>query len=457
MKLKALAASVAACLTFGLVGNSQAVVYDYCTYDTDTIDTFFAERAVGYIVKAENWNQIQCAVKALENKLGAPPAVGGGGDISGPVSSTLNAIATWGDTTGESLLNTSVIINSDGVLTLPDQDTIGGNMIQVMDNDEATDRSCSEIGLSGLAVFADTTSGSGDAWTWCVSSAWQIQDLSENVLFGVTSSLTSLGNTVVLSDVSYQTCTLKTNSGGTILCGDDLGATGIPFEPSSTDNAIVRWDGVDGEAVQDSGITISDADDMVFPDDDELIFGIPDELAIRYDSVAGVAELDITTALQILDSADADIALIDPAGTYYIQVVDGVEFHDRTDPDTACISLDEGATGGELFHDKNCDHTKDAGENYLGSGGAINHTDLGDIPDSIISGHTGFFDVGATRTITGQIDMTMAAPLLRMTDSDIGAAGDLFTIASNSTLWYIEADTPILSLKSDTDGTFPME
>lgn len=44
-------------------------------------------------------------------------------------------------------------------------------------------------------------------------------------------------------------------------------AAGISGPGTTVDNAIVRWDGTDGSAVQSSGVTISDTDDLTVPGD----------------------------------------------------------------------------------------------------------------------------------------------------------------------------------------------
>lgn len=51
---------------------------------------------------------------------------GSGGGITGPVSSTSRAIATWGDTTGDSLLDNTVGIDVSGNITLATGDTVDG-------------------------------------------------------------------------------------------------------------------------------------------------------------------------------------------------------------------------------------------------------------------------------------------------------------------------------------------
>lgn len=45
----------------------------------------------------------------------------------------------------------------------------------------------------------------------------------------------------------------------------DIIAINLPA--SSTDHAVVRWDGTSGDTIQDSGITIDDSDNLIIPDD----------------------------------------------------------------------------------------------------------------------------------------------------------------------------------------------
>lgn len=78
---------------------------------------------------------------------------------------------------------------------------------------------------------------------------------------------------------------------------------------SSTDNAVVRWDGTDGDAVQDSGVTIDDDDNLVSPG--KASFGTTSadgQVHIdQNDPVAGIPVL-------VLDQADVDEAFVKVIG-----------------------------------------------------------------------------------------------------------------------------------------------
>ena len=72
-----------------------------------------------------------------------------------------------------------------------------------------------------------------------------------------------------------------------------LGSAGFVSNPglSSTDNAIVRWSGTGGVVIQDSGIFISDADNLRIavdgsdpaPATGKLFFGAGNDVTIEYD------------------------------------------------------------------------------------------------------------------------------------------------------------------------------
>lgn len=70
-----------------------------------------------------------------------------------------------------------------------------------------------------------------------------------------------------LTLVAGSNVTLTTNAGTDTVTIAMSGVGGITGPGSSTDNAIVRFDGVGGGTIQDSGITISDGNVIAFPDD----------------------------------------------------------------------------------------------------------------------------------------------------------------------------------------------
>ena len=135
-------------------------------------------------------------------------AVTGTGDVVGPASATNNAIARFDTTTGKLLKNSTVLLSDAG-------------------------------GLSGLATMA---------------------------LAGGTGSLVQKAGTMAASYTVTWPATQ--GSAATVLQNDGTGvlswATGgnVSGPASSTDNALVRFDGLTGKILQNSGVTLSDTADL---------------------------------------------------------------------------------------------------------------------------------------------------------------------------------------------------
>lgn len=138
----------------------------------------------------------------------------------GPGTTTINALATWGDTTGTQLLNTSVLLDNAGNMT----------QLVTLDGQDAPRITAT------LATASPTT---GKLTKWASSSApWKLDHSSIEVV------------NVDGADTLYFVGAIN----GIIPERWVLG----PLSGVSTDNAVVRWDGTTGRLVQNSVVSISD-------------------------------------------------------------------------------------------------------------------------------------------------------------------------------------------------------
>jgi hypothetical protein len=79
------------------------------------------------------------------------------------------------------------------------------------------------------------------------------------------------------------------------------GVASLTLPGSSTDHAIVRWDGINGDILQDSSVTVSDTSVIAIP----TAGAINGTAELTLAALAGVMDLDSTGALSINSSAGA--------------------------------------------------------------------------------------------------------------------------------------------------------
>lgn len=93
------------------------------------------------------------------------------------------------------------------------------------------------------------------------------------------------------------------------------GGVSGPTAATSTDNAIVRWDGTTGDAVQDSGITISDTNVLTTP----AVVQINDNANLQFEGVA-----NDTDGLTISCNASGDATINSTAGLLTLTTSDNI-------------------------------------------------------------------------------------------------------------------------------------
>jgi len=97
----------------------------------------------------------------------------------------------------------------------------------------------------------------------------------------------------------------------------NAGADGTMSGPgSSTDNAVARFNGTDGETVQNSGVTLDDSNHLSFPDDAKVQFGAGNDLQLYHNGSdsyivdAGTGGLNIqASSVNIRNAAGSETGL----------------------------------------------------------------------------------------------------------------------------------------------------
>ena len=222
---------------------------------------------------------------------------GGSGDVVGPTSATNYAIARFDSTTGKLIQNSGITIadGESGILsgTNSGDVTLDGSLDYLTISNQ-------QITLGQIDLASDVTGN---------LPLSNMANLSSGVLLG-SDSTGNPNNPVIEIGVG----------GGLILSGGVLYApspspSGDVFGPaSSTDNALVRFDGTTGKLIQDSGITISDGASGTLAGSnsgDVTLSGTPDYITISGQTITrGLIDLttDVTGDLPLSNLAQSSAA-----------------------------------------------------------------------------------------------------------------------------------------------------
>ncbi len=174
---------------------------------------------------------------ALESALGV------GTLISGPASSTDNAIPRFDGTTGVTLQNSNITISDAGVINVPG--LTANTAVYVNGSGDLASST-----VPATATPASTTDNAVVRWDGTTGAAIQNSGISISDA-GALNIPSLTPNTVVY-----------VNSSGNLASSTQSSVT---TPTTTTDNAIVRWDGTIGSAVQNSAPTISDAGVITVP------------------------------------------------------------------------------------------------------------------------------------------------------------------------------------------------
>lgn len=280
----------------------------------------------------------------------APPTPG---NVSGPVSSTDNAVTRWNSTGGNSIQDSGLILDDSNNLTFPTASAIRTNtsagntlLLQAYDVDGTAYVTFATLTANNTPTFdLNTATTIGTAYVYRVGgtdvsladggTGASLSDPSANSVMVWDDTLNQV-RFALLSGLSYDSGTNTLTASG--------GGGGITGPGSSTDNALVRWDGAGGSAVNNSGAILDDTNNLSgianvtltagsslrtsTSDTNTLLFQAYDVDGAAYTTFATLTAgntptMDLNTAVTI--------------GTAYIYRVGGTD-----------ISLADGGTGASL-------------------------------------------------------------------------------------------------------------
>jgi hypothetical protein len=231
--------------------------------------------------------------------------------VAGPGSSTDNAIVRWDGTTGALVQNSSVTIDDSGNLVVSGDLTVNGTTttvnsatLDVTDTNITVNNTGNDASSEGAGLTVERTGTDGSfVYEDALASKWKLGALGSEVEVADVSSTQTLTNKTIDADLNTITDIANANiatsaaivfskmealtaSRATVTNGSgfvsvsattatELGyLSGVTSAlqtqldaklddiGTSTDNALVRWDGVAGEAVQNSLVALDDAGAM---------------------------------------------------------------------------------------------------------------------------------------------------------------------------------------------------
>lgn len=249
----------------------------------------------------------------------------GGGSVDGPVSSTTNAIATWGDTTGELLENSTVLINSFGGMS--------GNFPAFSPSSSSTlTLNSTNVGQAiRLQSGSPTTVTLADASTQTPGAMWYlatngattvtfVKEVGADTIVGQT--IMSALETVVVwytTDAFFYVVPGLQSSGPA--SGDVVGPNG------ATLNTVPVFGDTTGKLLADSDLILTSAANLITLSSGSSALRL--EPPINYDVQA---YLSGTSKVEIINSASTELHFVATGGTYGTAIrqetgaPDGLEF-----------------------------------------------------------------------------------------------------------------------------------
>jgi len=231
--------------------------------------------------------------------------------VAGPGSSTDNAIVRWDGTTGALVQNSSVTIDDSGNLVVSGDLTVNGTTttvnsatLDVTDTNITVNNTGNDASSEGAGLTVERTGTDGSfVYEDALTSKWKLGALGSEVEVADVSSTQTLTNKTIDADLNTITDIANANiatsaaivfskmesltasratvtNGSGFVSASATTATELGYVSgvtsalqtqldaklddigTSTDNALVRWDGVAGEAVQNSLVALDDAGAM---------------------------------------------------------------------------------------------------------------------------------------------------------------------------------------------------
>lgn len=254
----------------------------------------------------------------------------GSGDVTGPASSTDNAIARFDNTTGKIIQNSGVTIDDSnnistaGSLSIGVGSTTAGFLEMVQGNSPS-------LGTNSVILYAPTSVTSYKI-AYPTAAATGIPHFSNSAnTITMTISAINLASAdvtgllptanIVTGTITANRC-LKLDGSSNIVvhtgdCGSGGGSGDVVGPASATDNAIVRFDTTTGKLIQDSVVTIADTTgDISSPG--SISIGVGSSVAGFLELVQGTApSLGTNSIIQYAPTSVTSYAIVYPsaAGT----------------------------------------------------------------------------------------------------------------------------------------------
>ena len=179
------------------------------------------------------------------------------GNVIGPATSTSNAIARWNGTSGTAIQDSGVIIDDSNNMT--------GAVSSITGNISISGNTITTVNTNGDLLFAANGTGVIVAQRPIltkISVAFEDPGVGSNnvVLIAPTPLAASYTLTLPVDDGTSGQI-LTTDGSGVLSWTTGSGGT-VTGPVSSTDSAIVRWNGASGIIIENSGVTLDGSNNM---------------------------------------------------------------------------------------------------------------------------------------------------------------------------------------------------